>query len=153
VHYVGNLNNFSGSFYCVYFFNIVRHHIIFIFNTKRPISSFFLVKCCKKVWKFQRSVIILKPFTLKCMCTLQTWTLLALKRKPTSFLKQTAWKDKMKRDETTKTSSPKLSWGKIGTKHKWKGNSCLKISSYKQLKCSKRESSNLFPCDHLQSAN
>ena len=38
---VGNLNNFSASFYCMYFFNIVRHHIIFIFNTKQPISSFY----------------------------------------------------------------------------------------------------------------
>jgi hypothetical protein len=41
VHYIGNLNNFSASFYCMYFFNIVRHHVIFIFNTKRPISRFF----------------------------------------------------------------------------------------------------------------
>ena len=52
------------------FFNIVRHHVIFIFNTKRPISRFF--ECCKRVWKFEWSAIILKPFTLKCMCTLQT---------------------------------------------------------------------------------
>ena len=48
----GNLNNFSASCYCMYFFNIVRHHIIFIFNTKRPISGFFfLVKCCKESLK------------------------------------------------------------------------------------------------------
>ena len=33
------------------------------------------MKCCKKVWKFEWSVIICKPFTLKCMCILQTWTL------------------------------------------------------------------------------
>ena len=33
------LYNLSASFYCVYFFNIVRHHIIFIFNTERPIPS------------------------------------------------------------------------------------------------------------------
>ena len=30
----------------------MRHHIIFIFNTKRPILSLFLVMCCKK--KFER---------------------------------------------------------------------------------------------------
>ena len=47
LHYVGNLNNFSAPFYCMYFFNVVRHHVIFIFNTKRPISSFFKM-CCKK---------------------------------------------------------------------------------------------------------
>jgi hypothetical protein len=40
------LNNFSASFYCMCFFNIVTRHVIFIFNTKWPISS-FLVKCCK----------------------------------------------------------------------------------------------------------
>ena len=57
----------------MYFFNIVRHHIIFIFITKWPMSSFFLVQCCKQVPKFEWSVIILKPFTFKCMCTLQTW--------------------------------------------------------------------------------
>ena len=28
VHYVGNLNNFSASFYCMYFVKIVRHHIL-----------------------------------------------------------------------------------------------------------------------------
>ena len=39
VQYVGNLNNISASFYCMHFFNIVRHHIISIFNTKRPISN------------------------------------------------------------------------------------------------------------------
>ena len=50
VHNVENLNNSSASFYCMYFFNIVRHHVIFIFNTKRPILSFFLfVKCCKAI--------------------------------------------------------------------------------------------------------
>ena len=41
-HYVGNLNNFSASFYCMYFFNIVRHHIVFIINTNRPIPSSLL---------------------------------------------------------------------------------------------------------------
>ena len=39
VHYVENLNHFSASFYCMYIFNIVRHHIIYIFNTKRPIPK------------------------------------------------------------------------------------------------------------------
>ena len=67
-------SNFGAPFYCMCFLNIMRHHIIFIINTKRPISS-FLVKCCKKGWKFEWSVIVLKPFTLKCMCTLQTWIL------------------------------------------------------------------------------
>ena len=71
MHYVENLNNFSTSFYCIYFFNTMRHHIIFIFNTKQPISSFFFWwSVAKKVWKFEWSVII-----LKCMCTLYTWTL------------------------------------------------------------------------------
>ena len=42
VHYVGNLTNFSASFHCMYFLNIARHHIIFIFNAERPISRFFL---------------------------------------------------------------------------------------------------------------
>ena len=37
VHYVGNLNKFGASFHCMYFFNIVRHHIILIFNTICPI--------------------------------------------------------------------------------------------------------------------
>ena len=38
VHYESrNLKYFSASFYCMYSFNIVRHHIIFIFNTKGPI--------------------------------------------------------------------------------------------------------------------
>ena len=41
MHYIGNLSNFSASFYCMYYFNIVRHHIVFIFNTNWPISSFF----------------------------------------------------------------------------------------------------------------
>ena len=36
--YVGHLNNLSASFYCMYFLNIVRHHVIFVFNTKQPIS-------------------------------------------------------------------------------------------------------------------
>ena len=49
VHYVGNLNDSSASFFCMYFFNIVRQHVIFIFNTKQPISSSFFVKCCKEV--------------------------------------------------------------------------------------------------------
>ena len=74
VHYAGNLNNLSASFYCMYFFNTVRHHIIFIFNTKWPISSFLWWSIAKKVWEFEQSVIILKPFTLKCTCALQTWT-------------------------------------------------------------------------------
>ena len=58
VHYVGNLNNFSASFHCMYFFNIVRRHSIFIFNTKRSISSFFLRSVAEKfeslseVWLF-----------------------------------------------------------------------------------------------------
>ena len=41
VHYVGRFppNNISASFYCMYFFNIVRHHISFKFSTNRPISS------------------------------------------------------------------------------------------------------------------
>jgi hypothetical protein len=70
------LNKFSAPCYCMYSFNIVRHHIIPKFNTKRPIASWlFFVKCCQKVWKFVWCVIISKPFTLKCMCTLQTWTL------------------------------------------------------------------------------
>jgi hypothetical protein len=38
---------------------------------------FWRVKCCKKVWKFEWGVIILKAFTLKCMCKLQTWTLVS----------------------------------------------------------------------------
>ena len=59
-----NLINLSASVYCMYFFNIVRHHIIFIFNTKQPTWSFLL----SEVWLF------LKPFTLKCMCILQTRT-------------------------------------------------------------------------------
>ena len=42
MHYVGNLNNFTTSFYYMYFFNIVRRHIIFIVNTKRPISFLFI---------------------------------------------------------------------------------------------------------------
>ena len=41
VHHVSNLNYSSASFYCMHFFNIVRHHIIFIFNAKWPISSYF----------------------------------------------------------------------------------------------------------------
>ena len=41
MHYARNLNNFSASSHCTYFFNIVRHHIIFIFNAKWPISSFY----------------------------------------------------------------------------------------------------------------
>jgi hypothetical protein len=53
VHYIENLNNFNASFYCMHFFNIVRHHIIFTFNTKMPISSSFFVKCCKNVRKFE----------------------------------------------------------------------------------------------------
>ena len=42
----------------MYFFNIVRHHIIFIFNTKWPISRFFWWSVAKKfeslseVWLF-----------------------------------------------------------------------------------------------------
>ena len=39
VHYVGNLNTLSASSCCKNFFNIVRHRIIFILNTKRPIPS------------------------------------------------------------------------------------------------------------------
>ena len=89
VHYVGNLNNMSASFYCMYFFNIVRHHIIFIFNTffifkngqyQVFFNTFFgvCVKCCKKVGNFEWSAIILEPFTSKCMCTLQAWTLAAI---------------------------------------------------------------------------
>ena len=51
VHYIRNLDNFSASFYYMYFFNIVRDHITFIFNTKRPISSFFFSwSVAKKVW-------------------------------------------------------------------------------------------------------
>ena len=42
MHYVGNLNNFSASFYRMYYFNIVRHHLILIFDTKWPISSVFI---------------------------------------------------------------------------------------------------------------
>ena len=48
VYYVGNLNNFSASFYCMYVFNIVRYHIILIFNTKWSISSFFCEVLQKK---------------------------------------------------------------------------------------------------------
>ena len=48
VHYVVNLNNYRASFYCMYFFNIVRHHIIFISNTKRPISSLFFSEVLQK---------------------------------------------------------------------------------------------------------
>ena len=53
VHYIRNLNNFNVSFYCMHFFNIVRHRIIFILNTKRPISSSFfceVLQKCSKVW-------------------------------------------------------------------------------------------------------
>ena len=87
VHYVGNLNSFSASFYCIYNFNtVLRHHIIFIFQYKTSHIEFSWVKCCKKVWKFEwRSVIILKPFTLKCMCTLQTWRLLTSRPTVTAF--------------------------------------------------------------------
>ena len=74
IHYVGNLNNISTSFYCMYFFNIVRHHIIFIFNTKRPISSCFLCEVLQKNLKVWVKCDYLKPFTPKRMCTLQTWT-------------------------------------------------------------------------------
>ena len=49
VHYVGNLNNFSASVFCMYFFNIARHHITFMFNANRPIYQVFFfwfwVKC------------------------------------------------------------------------------------------------------------
>ena len=76
---------------CIYVFNILGHHIIFKFNTKRPISNSCFVKCCKKVWKFEWSVIILKPFTLKCMCTLQTWT---LARSMLSKLLSDVWAEK-----------------------------------------------------------
>ena len=84
VRYVGNLNNFSASFCCMYFCNTMRHEIIFIFNTNGQYQVFFFtVKCWQKVWKFEWSVIILKPFTLKCMCTLQTSTLIRGLRRAT----------------------------------------------------------------------
>ena len=62
----------------MHFFNIVRHHIILILNTNRPISSnVFLDEVLQKSWKvWVWSVIILKPFQLKSMFTLQTWTLI-----------------------------------------------------------------------------
>ena len=47
VHFVRNLNSFSASCYCMHVFNIVRRHIGLIFNTKRPISSFFFVVVVK----------------------------------------------------------------------------------------------------------
>ena len=44
MHYVGNLSKFLEHFFiCMYFFDIVRHRIIFVFNTKRPISSLIFV--------------------------------------------------------------------------------------------------------------
>ena len=46
---VSHLNNVHASFYCMYFFNIVRHRIIFMFSIKFVL----LVKCCEKsseVW-------------------------------------------------------------------------------------------------------
>ena len=76
MHYVGSLNNSSASFYCMYFFNIVRHHIyhLHIQYKSANIKLFFLSRSVAKkslseVW------FNLKPFTLKCMCTLHTWTL------------------------------------------------------------------------------
>ena len=78
VHYVGNLNNFSASFYYMYFFNIVKPSYYFHIQYKTAnIKFFLLVTCCKIVWKFEWSVFILKPFTLTCMCTFQTGTLIA----------------------------------------------------------------------------
>jgi hypothetical protein len=62
----------------MYFFNLVRHHIIFKFNTKQPISSLVfgwsVAKKGLKVWVKCDYSEFPKPFTLKCMCTLQTWT-------------------------------------------------------------------------------
>jgi hypothetical protein len=69
-----DLNNLSASFCCVYFFDIVRHHIIVsLFNTKRPIQSrVFFWKVLPKSLESLREV--LKPFcTWKCMCTRPTW--------------------------------------------------------------------------------
>ena len=56
-HYVGNLNNLTASFYCMYYFNIGRHHIIFIYNTKRPTSRVLGLEFAKmseksEVWIF-----------------------------------------------------------------------------------------------------
>ena len=59
----------------MYFFNIVRHHIILIFNTTTANIKFFFCEVLQKSLRVEWTVIILKPFTLKCMCTLQTWTL------------------------------------------------------------------------------
>ena len=55
VHYVGNQNNFSAPFSCMYFFSIVRHCVILIFNTKRPISSFSLSSVAKDVRSSSRA--------------------------------------------------------------------------------------------------
>ena len=51
MHCVGNLNNLSVSFYCMYFFNVVRHHIIFIYNTKQPISVLTFCEVLQKKLK------------------------------------------------------------------------------------------------------
>jgi hypothetical protein len=47
------LNKFSAPCYCMYSFNIVRHHIIPKFNTKRPIASWpFFCEVLPKSLKF-----------------------------------------------------------------------------------------------------
>ena len=43
----------------------MRHHILFIFNTKRPISSFVWWSVAKKFESFEWSVIILKPLHIE----------------------------------------------------------------------------------------
>ena len=45
VHYLGNVNNFSASFYCMYFFKIV----LVSYSIQNHQYKFFLLKCCKKV--------------------------------------------------------------------------------------------------------
>ena len=65
-----------ASFYCMYF-NIVRHHFIFIFNTKRPIQVF--------PWSFAKSLKVwvkcdyFEALHIEHMCTLRTWTLSVIK--------------------------------------------------------------------------
>ena len=43
------LNNFSASFYCIYFFNIVRHHINFIFSIQNGQYQVFFF-----LWSFAK---------------------------------------------------------------------------------------------------
>jgi len=72
-------NKFSASFYCMYFFNTVRHHIIFIFNTKRPISSsfyfLFVFKVLQKGLRVWVKCDYFKALQIEMHVHTQTWTL------------------------------------------------------------------------------